>query len=123
MILFRRLGYMAVLRTRLVWSDRLARNVWVRCDPYLERRERKHLHVFLEDGTDGIGQRWKSVCGRYYHEVAQNTNPSDVATWIKSFLEASNRCSICCRWLEKNKEFLLVAEHMAAGLPERPEGG
>jgi hypothetical protein len=114
MIIFRHLKYAVYhMKTERTpnpytgrWTHRRVRN------GKPEWRDRKYLHAFLEDGTDSVGQRWKSLCGRFRHEAVRMQTPEDIAWGIKAFLRDPYRCSICLEWILKNKDSVMTAERL-----------
>jgi hypothetical protein len=115
MILLRRLKYCVYrMKTEHVldpfthrWTRRRVRNG----NP--EWRDRKYLHVFLEDGTDSVGQRWKSICGRFHHEAGRVQTPEDVARGIHIFIIEPYKCAICLGWLLKHENSVMTAARLS----------
>lgn len=113
MILFRKIRYRVTLRTKLEFCGPLQRKIWRRCAPRVEWRENKSLHVFLDDGVDPIGQRWKSQCGRFHHEGLMGVKLGDVKAEIEEYLNHPiGKCTTCWAWLRKNKDSVIAAERL-----------
>ena len=115
MILFRRLKYcvyhMKTVYTRDDYTGRMNRHRVRYGKP--EWRDQKHIHVFLEDGTDSVGRRWKTICGRFHHEDHPGLfSPAEIGRAIESYLKEPDMCSTCLAWLLRNKEAVLAAERL-----------
>lgn len=112
MILFRRLKYcvhhMRTEYTRDEYTGRVKRRSVRNGKP--EWRDRKYIHVFLEDGTDSVGRRWKTICGRFHHEDHPGLfSPVEIGRAIEGYLKEPYMCSTCLAWLQKHKEGIVTA--------------
>ncbi len=91
MILFRQIRYF----------DKRSQKVW---------KERAALHVFLKDGEDSIGTRWKSACGLFHHGHIAGQIP--IEDLIETFIGYHSSCKKCKKWFLEHKEEILVSLKM-----------
>lgn len=115
MILFRRLKYcvhhMRTEHTLDPYTGRFTSHRVRIGNP--EWRERKYIHIFLEDGADSMGRRWKTICGRFHHEDHPGLfPPAEIERGIEYFMKDTYKCATCLAWLQKHKEGLLTAARL-----------